>query len=106
MTQTLGLAMGEVRRIVLPSGGASGRGWRARVTGGAVTAEVTGGAAPTLPPPGGLPPPSYSLDEVLVITGVAAGEAQVDAVLARPNGAPRDAGARRSFRVTVSQGPS
>ncbi len=93
-------ADGEAR-ITLPGHGASGRVWSYAVEGdsGAIAVTRESGRAPDLPPPGGLPPPSYSLDEIVIVRGVHAGTATLRLTLARPG--ERGAAPAEQRRITV-----
>jgi chagasin family peptidase inhibitor I42 len=88
-------------RITLPGHGSSGRVWSYSVEGdsGAIAVTRESGRGPDLPPPGGLPPPSYSLDEIVIVRGVHAGTAILRLTLARPNG--RGTAPAEQRRITV-----
>jgi hypothetical protein len=92
------LAVGETRRVSLPSRGSAGFSWDLRVTGESVSIARTSGPPPPLPPPGGLPPSSYSLDEVLILTGTHPGETVIEGALRRPGGRVIE---QRTLRVRV-----
>ena len=102
-TQTVTVAVGQQVQLTLPSRGSAGFGWIVTEEGdkGAIAVSRAAGARPPLPPPGSPPPSSYSLDEIVTVTGIHAGTVILDARLARPAGdaAPID---RRRFRVEVA----
>jgi hypothetical protein len=81
------LASGSSTEVVLPGHASSGRLWHFEVEGdkGAISISLRIGPAPKLPPSGGMPPPSYSLDEILVITGIHPGRAELVLTLMRPD---------------------
>jgi len=89
-TAELTVKTGAEERIILPGHGSSGRVWSCVVEGDSSAIAVTRatGAPPKLPPAGGLPPPSYNLDEVIIVRGVHAGTATLLLSLGRPVGPP------------------
>ncbi len=88
-------------RVTLPGHGSSGRVWSYSVEGdsGAVAVTRESGRAPDLPPPGGLPPPSYTLDEIVIVRGVHAGTATLHLTLARPG--ERGTAPAEQRRITI-----
>ena len=92
--------MGAECRIRLPGHGSSGRVWQLSVQGQSDAAGIVHATtpAPDLPPPGGAPPASYSVDEFLVLTGQRPGHLVITASLARPGAEPTE---QRVFTVTV-----
>jgi hypothetical protein len=106
--QSVRLAVGEQVQVALPGRGSGGFVWSVAPSGdaGIVSIERKSASRPPMPPPGGAPPNSFSLDEILVITGRRIGTAVLDARLSRPGGeqAPID---RRRIRVeVVAAGPT
>jgi len=99
--QSIVLAVGETTRVALPGRGSAGFSWSVDRRGDtdAITIERTAGKRPELPPAGGLPPPSFSLDEVLVITALHAGVVTLDAALRRPTEPPIET---RRIRIEVT----
>jgi hypothetical protein len=83
--QEIVLAVGDTTRVALPGHGSAGLSWAIESQGDTNAIEIkrTAGERPELPPAGGLPPPSYSLDEVLVITALREGTVTLDADLRR-----------------------
>jgi hypothetical protein len=96
------VAVGQQVRVSLPSRGSGGFGWSFNPEGdaGVISIARVAGERPPLPPAGGPPPNSFSLDEVLVITGVRPGAVVLNGRLARPGGeqAPIE---QRRIRVEV-----
>jgi hypothetical protein len=106
--QSIRLVLGEQVQVALPGRGSGGFVWSVAPSGdaGIVSIERKSASRPPMPPPGGAPPNSFSLDEILVITGRRIGTAVLDARLSRPGGeqAPID---RRRIRVeVVAAGPT
>ena len=98
--QDIVLAVGETTRLALPGRGSAGFGWSIESQGDrdAIAIERTTGKSPELPAAGGLPPPSYSLDEILVITALREGSVTLDADLRRHTEPLLDA---RRIRIKV-----
>jgi hypothetical protein len=100
--QSVRLAVGEQVQVALPGRGSGGFVWSVAPSGdaGIVSIERKSASRPPMPPPGGAPPNSFSLDEILVLTGRRPGTVVMDARLSRPGGeqAPID---RRRIRVEV-----
>lgn len=99
-TSELTIKAGAEVRITLPGRGSSGRMWSCTVEGDSNAVAVTreSGRGPDLSPPGGAPPSSYSVDEIIVVRGVHAGTATMRLSLARPGSAPTE---QRSVVVRV-----
>jgi hypothetical protein len=100
--QSISLTVGGQVRVALPGRGSGGFVWSVVASGDAdiVSIERRAGVRPPLPPAGGAPPDSFSLDEILVITGRRVGSGVLDARLSRPGNeqAPVD---ERRIRVEV-----
>lgn len=86
-TREILLTSGSSTEVVLPGHASSGRLWHFEVDGDKSALSITLRRRPALelPPSGGLPPPSYSLDEILVITGIHPGTAELVLTLMRPD---------------------
>ena len=100
--QTIELTVGGEVRVALPGRGSGGFVWSVAppTDTGVVAIARSAGERPPLPPAGGPPPNSYSLDEILIITGLKPGTVVLDARLGRPGGASI---AERRFRVHVTE---
>ncbi len=83
--QHISIAVGQTVRLSLPGHGSGGFSWSIEESGdaGAIRIERAAGDRPALPPPGSPPPSSFSLDEVLVITGLREGVVTLDVRLRR-----------------------
>ncbi len=105
-TQSIVLAVGETTRVALPGRGSAGFSWSIEKQGDAdaIAIERQAGERPELPPAGGLPPPSFSLDEVLVITALRAGVVTLDAALRRHTEAPIET-RRIRIEITAAKAP-
>jgi hypothetical protein len=103
--QNIVLAVGETTRLALPGRGSAGFSWAIDCQGDIDAIEIkrTAGERPELPPAGGLPPPSFSLDEVLVITALREGTVTLDADLRRHTEPPVET---RRILIKVTAGSS
>ena len=104
--QRIVLAVGETTRVALPGRGSAGFSWSVERQGDSdiVAIERTAGKRLELPPAGGLPPPSFSLDEVLVLKALREGVVTLDVALRRPT-EPPIATKRIRVEVTAAKSP-
>ena len=107
IAQEVRVAVGEQVRIVLPGRGSGGFVWSFSQEGdaGVISTARMAGERPPMPPAGGPPPNSFSLDEVLVITGVRPGAVVLNGRLARPGGDTPTTEQRRIHVEVVAAAP-
>ena len=104
--QSVTLTVGQTLRVSLPGHGSGGFVWSVTPVGDAGIIAITreAGAHPPMPPAGGPPPSSFSLDEVLVLTGLRVGRVRLEALLGRPGGVPPVAQRRIVVHVNAAPG--
>jgi hypothetical protein len=80
------LRPGDTHRLKLGGLGSAGYAWEYAIEGkaGIVAVTVESIPSPCYPKPGGPPPDSYSIDQLLIITALTPGVAKVRVSLRRP----------------------